>query len=299
MDVLVAGGTGFIGSYVVKALANEGHRVTILDRDPHKAPGLRCLPGVEIVGGDLADFDLVEKHLAGKEACIHLALGCWDQSAYEFLMRDTRISVWLFEKAAELRLPHFIYTSSGEAPGATGIFVTEDMRTEPMRAYAATKAASEQFLMAVSHQHTMRCNVIRPNLTFGNPVMGGCRSTSDNRIRDICRQARQGEEIVLPPGEGTQPIWAGDLARVYLALLSSDVDRQIYHAMGADFVPWTDVAKEAVRRTRSSSRIPPPAQGGQRYLFDVTKAKEDFGLEFHSWPRLVEHMGYVLEHEVK
>jgi len=298
MNALVTGGTGFIGSYVVKALAEEGHRVTALDRNPRTAPGLRRLPGLEIVECDLADFSFVKAHLAGKDACIHLALGCWDVSAYEFLMRDTRLSVWLFEKAAELGVPQFIYTSSGEAPGATRPCTTEDTRTEPRRAYAATKAASEQFLMAVSHQHTMRCNIIRPNLTFGNPVVEGGRSTSDSRTRDICRQARRGEEITLPPGRGTQPIWAGDLARVYLAVLNSGANRQIYHAMGADFVPWTDVAAEAVRQAGSSSRIPPADQLGEPWLFDVTKLREDFGLEFHPWPRLVEHIAYVLAHEV-
>jgi UDP-glucose 4-epimerase len=298
MNVLLTGGTGFIGSYVLKALTDAGHSVTAIDREPDRAPGLKELPGARVVGCDLADFDAVGKHLKDKDACIHLALGCWGMSAYEFLMRDTRLSVWLMEKAAELGLKHFIYTSSGEAPGVTASLMTEETRTEPRRAYAATKAATEKFLFAVSYEHEMRCNAIRPNLTFGNPLMEGCRPTSDFRIRDICRQASRGEAMTFPPGIGTQPIWAGDLARVYVAVLASDANRQIYHAMGADLVLWTEVAREAVRQAGSSSRIPPRDDSGRRNLFDVTKVKEAFGLEFHPWPRLKEHIAWTLAHDV-
>jgi UDP-glucose 4-epimerase len=245
----------------------------------------------------MTDFDAVEKHLAGKDACIHLALCCWTESMYEFLMRDTRISVWLFEKAAQLGVTHFIYTSSGEAPGVTGPLMDEEMRTEPRRAYAASKAAGEQFLMAVSHQYPMRCNIIRPNLVFGDPLMEGCALTTDHRIRDICRQARRGRVTVLPPGPGTQPIWAGDLARVYMAVLNGPMNRQTYYAMGADLISWADVAAEALRQVGSSAPAPP------RYpdppsLFDVTKVRQELGLEFHPWPQLVDHLAYLIENHV-
>jgi nucleoside-diphosphate-sugar epimerase len=297
MNVLVTGGAGFIGSYVVKTLADEGHRVTALDRSPGRAGALAELPGVEVVGCDLADFDAVEEHLGGKDACIHLALCCWTEGFYEFLMRDTRISVWLFERAAQLGVPHFIETSSGEAPGVTVPLMDERMRTEPRRAYAASKAAAEQFLMAVSHQYPMRCNILVPNLVFGNPLMEGCALTSDHRIRDICRQARQGREMVLPPAPGTQPIWAGDLARVYVAVLNGDMNRQAYYAMGADFIAWHDVAAEALRLA-GSSRPLRPAHGDPGCLFDVTKVREELGLEFHSWPHLADHLAYLIENEI-
>ncbi len=298
MDVLVTGGTGFIGSYVVKALADEGHRVTAFDRDPRKAQGLRRLPGVEVVGGDMADFALVEKLLAGKEACIHLALCCWGVGAYEFLMRDTRPAVWLFERAAELGVRRFIGTSSGEVfgegwrPG-----MTEETRCSPVHYYGATKAAAEQFLMAVAHKHEMRCNIIRPNFTFGNPIVEGGSIEADPRFRGICARARRGEDIVADRGDGTQAIWAGDLARVYLAVLHSDANRQVYHGMGVRFVSQAQVAEEAVRQAGSSSRITLTGQAGEPCVFDLTKLKEHFGLEFDAWPHVVEHIAWLLEHE--
>jgi UDP-glucose 4-epimerase len=298
MNVLVTGGTGFIGSYLVKALSDERHSITVLDRDAREGSGLGDLPGVEIVKCDLADFDRLEPHLHGKDACIQLALGCWGESAYDFVIKDTALSVRLFEMAAQAGVEQFIYTSSGEAPGAAGPLITEQTRTMPVRAYGATKAATEKFLFAVSFEHPMRCNTIRPNYTFGNPLMPGCRSTSDHRTRSICRQAKHGEDITLPPTHGCQPIWAGDLARVYVAVLGSGQNRRIYHASGADYIPWRQVAEEAVRQAGTSSKVPPADPNLGKGLFDVSPIREEFGLEFHPWPRLCGHIAYTLEHEV-
>jgi UDP-glucose 4-epimerase len=297
MNVLVTGGTGFIGSYLLKALSDEGHEITALDREPRTDSGLGDLPGVEIVKADLADFRKVEKHLAGKDACIQLALGCWSESAYDFVLKDTALSVWLLEAAAAAGVEQFIYTSSGEAPGAVGPVITEETRTVPVRAYGATKAATEKFVLSVSFEHEMRCNIIRPNFTFGNPLMPGCRSTSDSRTRDMCRQAQRGEDITLPATDGCQPIWAGDLARVYVAVLGSGENRRIYHAAGADYVRWREVAQEAARQAGSSSKVPPGPKDTGHGHFDVTPIREEFGLEFHPWPHLQEHIAYTLEHE--
>lgn len=52
MNVVVAGGTGFIGAEVVKKLASEGHSVAVLSQHPsgRKAQQLECIPGVSVVG---------------------------------------------------------------------------------------------------------------------------------------------------------------------------------------------------------------------------------------------------------
>ncbi|MBN3585780.1 NAD-dependent epimerase/dehydratase family protein, partial [Algoriphagus aestuarii] len=52
--VLVAGGTGFIGSYIVRRLTQDGHRVIVMSRDPGKARG-RVPDGVEVRAGDVTD----------------------------------------------------------------------------------------------------------------------------------------------------------------------------------------------------------------------------------------------------
>ncbi len=58
MNIFLTGGTGFIGSYVALEMAAQGHRVTILARNPDKVPALAKITNIEIVAGRIADQEL-------------------------------------------------------------------------------------------------------------------------------------------------------------------------------------------------------------------------------------------------
>jgi uncharacterized protein YbjT (DUF2867 family) len=69
VKVLVSGGTGLIGSYVVNALVRDGkHQVAVMTRDPARA---RPRAGVEYVQGDVADAESLSKATEGIEAIAH------------------------------------------------------------------------------------------------------------------------------------------------------------------------------------------------------------------------------------
>jgi len=59
MKVLVAGGTGFIGSYLCRALADGGHEVTALSRSPSDTPR------VASATGDVTDYDSIASAVEG------------------------------------------------------------------------------------------------------------------------------------------------------------------------------------------------------------------------------------------
>ena len=69
MIVLVAGGTGFIGSRVVDALLAKGeHQVRVMTRDPARS---RPKPGVEYVRGDVTEPDSLDGATRGVDAIVH------------------------------------------------------------------------------------------------------------------------------------------------------------------------------------------------------------------------------------
>jgi nucleoside-diphosphate-sugar epimerase len=76
MRVLVTGGTGFIGCHTVAALANRGHDVRLLVRDPDRidrALGPLGIERVDHVVGDVTDAEAVERAVAGRDAVVHAA----------------------------------------------------------------------------------------------------------------------------------------------------------------------------------------------------------------------------------
>jgi len=69
MDVLVVGGTGFVGEHLCRELDNRDHDVTALSRNPHDAE----LPdGVTRKEGDVTDYDSIEGAFEGRDAVVFL-----------------------------------------------------------------------------------------------------------------------------------------------------------------------------------------------------------------------------------
>ena len=69
---VVLGGTGFIGSHLLAALADTGCKVTVLSRNRERQRAVSVLPNVRTVSVDVYDRAVLEKHLAGHDAVINL-----------------------------------------------------------------------------------------------------------------------------------------------------------------------------------------------------------------------------------
>ncbi|MEK6281553.1 MAG: NAD-dependent epimerase/dehydratase family protein [Acidobacteriota bacterium] len=88
MRILVTGGAGFIGSHIVDALIDQGHKVTVLDAlvsQVHEGGKPRHLnPKAEFIYGDVCDGEVLDRALEGVEAVYHEAAEVGvGQSMYE------------------------------------------------------------------------------------------------------------------------------------------------------------------------------------------------------------------------
>jgi UDP-glucose 4-epimerase len=309
MKIFLTGGTGFIGSYVTKLLSDNGYAVTVMARNPDKVPALKDLPGVEMLRGQINDFELIKKHIADHDACIHIALH-WGDSPSEMLLNDTQSSVRLFEMAAETGVKEIIYTSSTAVndsvymdPEAHMFYpdsaVREKSKQRPFTYYGATKGATELFLNAIAYNYKIKANIIRPGYTFGNPVVRGSDMEVDTRFKDMVDSIARNEPLSLVKNDGTQFIWAGDLAKIYLAVMQHDVHERTYFGLSRDFHSWEAIARETIKQTGSKTKLEIIDKGGsdKPSKFDVSAIEEDFGLVFDPWDKLVEHCRYLVDVE--
>jgi NADH dehydrogenase len=69
---VVLGGTGFIGSHLLGALAGDGHRITVLSRNREQKRAINVLPNVRTISTDVYDRASLEKYVAGNDAVINL-----------------------------------------------------------------------------------------------------------------------------------------------------------------------------------------------------------------------------------
>jgi len=274
--VFVTGGTGFVGAHVVRALSEAGHGVTALARDLRRAEALGDLPGVTLVAGELEDPAPWRDALSAHDACIHLAL-IWGDAADDLKLADLHASARLFELAADAGVEHMIYTSSAAVhrPWRPRMDAHEALRSADY--YGATKASGEAFLSAVCHQHTMRGNVLRPGAVVGLAGVPGGSVRIDRRITAIIEAARRGEALRVGAMEGRQFIAAGDLARLYVALLASGCNHERFIAVAPEVIPWEEVAAAVVAEVGAGCVEVDEGDATPPAVFDVGHTERHLG----------------------
>ena len=301
MKVLLTGGTGIIGSHVVKALLDDKqqHEMTLLARDPKKVKGFVGHPRIKFIKNDLVKDGVKPAWLKGQDTVIHIAL-CWGDKPLDMLDNDTRTTVKLLQMSQEAKVKHFIYTSSTAAMGEIRENMSEEIITISDNYYSATKASSENYLVAMGALSKMRCNVVRPGYTFADPAVEGAPTEysydfTDKLFLKMVQNARENKPLKMIKNSGTQYIAADDLAKLYLAVLKSKVNRQIYHGLGRKHITQERIARKAIQLTGSKSKIVLDDRGwGVGQTFKVNKMKHDFGLSFDSWPKIVKHLKSII-----
>jgi dihydroflavonol-4-reductase len=113
VKALVTGATGFVGAAVTRALASAGWQVRALVRAGSDRSNLQPL-AVDLVEGDLADPNSLERALEGCEALFHVAadyrLGArHPEQLYRTNVDGTRN---VLSAARKARVPRIVYTSS-------------------------------------------------------------------------------------------------------------------------------------------------------------------------------------------
>jgi UDP-glucose 4-epimerase len=309
MKIFITGGTGNIGQYVTRALLDAGHSLVLYTRTPERIPGIGKEKNVSLVKGNILELGVMRRALAGCDALIHIALG-WGNMPLDMLDHDTRVTVFLLEQAEEAGLKNFIYTSSTAVYGSNQDGAGETSMRTPVNLYGATKSASEVFLLGYRQNYggqglpaekvRIRRNIIRPGYTFSNPAYEGGASQSDKRFRDIARAVLKGEDLILSDYDGTQFISAAQLARLYLKLVESDLNEEIFNGLGEIFTSWAEIARWTIACVpETKSKVLPPAGETPRPLVHthVEKMKQIFGLSFDASAELKEHIRWNVDRE--
>ena len=297
MKIFMTGGTGFIGSWVVRELRHtypDAHLV-LLARNPDKIPGYHQDAQISVVPGQLSDFNVIRSAMDGCQYCIHIALG-WGETPLDMLHNDTRCTVHLLETAANLNMKKFIYTSSSAAGGHSRPYICETTDPQPVDLYGATKLASEAYVRGVSHQLGLPAHIIRPGYTFGNPATDGATPQVDQRFHDIVRAALCNEPMLLTKEDGTQFIAAETLAKIFTGCLRLDTPCETFYGLGTRFVSWSEIAHRTVAKTGSTSIIELEDRGWAQATanFDVSKIKEHFGISHDPLTALDKHIDWLI-----
>ena len=158
MNTFVTGGTGFVGSMVVRKLVEAGHSVRVLARPTSDLRQLKGLP-LTIIPGDLADSDGLRQGMQGCDWVFHVAAlySYWGHPWEEFYQSNVEGTRRALQAAADTGISRIIYTSSIAALGLpTGdIPANEDTPVnlaDKIGHYKRSKTQAEQVALDFARQ---------------------------------------------------------------------------------------------------------------------------------------------------
>ena len=159
MRLLITGGTGFIGSYVLTAAIRAGHDVLALRRNSTSTTVIPLETHPEWLTCDLADVD--RSVLKDIDVLIHLAatgVSPKPASWSDLVNTNVSLSLRLMELAADAGVRRFIAAGTSHEYGATAelfSLIPPNAALEPLNAYGASKASSFQLLRAFAIQNKL------------------------------------------------------------------------------------------------------------------------------------------------
>ncbi|MBV8488857.1 MAG: NAD-dependent epimerase/dehydratase family protein [Planctomycetaceae bacterium] len=204
-EILILGGTGFIGQELARQFVAQGKRIRLLVRDPGRLPQDLICPQVEIVTGDLLRADDLQRAIAGSRFVYHLAranVTSWS----EFTSQDIEVTRQIGELCLCNEVKRLFYTGTIDSyyAGASAGTITEATPLDPQIAwrnlYARAKAASEQILVTMHRERGLPVVIFRPGIVIGrgaSPLHWGIGMWSWNAVCQVWGQGRNPLPLVL------------------------------------------------------------------------------------------------------
>jgi len=178
-NIFITGGGGFIGSHLVERCVKLGHKVKVLS--PYNIDNSwgwmdtfekKIKNNVEVILGDVNDFNLIKKETKKIDIIFHLAALISIPYSYKSPKSylDTNIigTYSILEAGRENNVELIVNTSTSEVYGsAQYIPIDEKHPLNAQSPYAATKIAADHLSLSYFRSFNLPVTVLRPFNTFG------------------------------------------------------------------------------------------------------------------------------------
>ncbi|NQE62423.1 complex I NDUFA9 subunit family protein [Caulobacter sp. RHG1] len=234
--VTVFGGTGFVGSQVVRALAKAGHRVRVAVRQPNLAYRMRMLGDVgqiEVFQANVRNPASVARALDGAEACVNLVGVLWESGRQKFQSVHVMAAQNVAQAAARAGVKQLVHVSALGANADSG------------SKYFRTKAEGEQAVRAAFPDAT----IVRPSLVFG---------VDDKFFNKFAQIAALSPIMPVVGGDSrVQPVFVGDVAAAIGKIVSAGAVGQTYELGGPAVFTMREIMQFVLTETGRNRPLAP------------------------------------------
>jgi dihydroflavonol-4-reductase len=244
--IIVTGGSGFLGKFVLKRLVEKGYEtINLINKTQSKIEGVKELKLDDI------SVDYLKKIITGADTIIHMAAALgWTKEDYDYYYRiNTLFPENMIKAAVSLKIRKFIYISSAGIYGK-GIkeeVIKEDYPPQPEDFYEKTKYEGEKAVL--KYKDKIRVNIIRPGWIYG---------PEDKRTLKLFKMINKGYFFIAGKGDGKQtPVYVEDIADGIILLMESDkTDSGDIFNMASDEIITTEEMVKTIANTLNKKILP-------------------------------------------
>lgn len=241
MRVLVTGGAGYIGNYIVEELLDNGHDVRVLDNflfgDDALGP-LRDHENLDIQHGDIRHIEDLSYAMEDRDAVIHMAGIVGDPACDVNEQATQAVNIEATKTLVEVCKLHdidrLVFASTCSVYGASELMeLNEGSFLNPLSLYAESKIESEDIIFHETHGEFTDSDITATHLRLGTIFGWSRRMRFDLVVNLLTAKAVLEGDIPVYGGEQYRPlVHVADAASAFVRVLEADeekVDHQVFN----------------------------------------------------------------------
>ncbi|MCY0851015.1 NAD-dependent epimerase/dehydratase family protein [Sulfuracidifex metallicus] len=287
MKILVSGGAGFLGSFLIDRLINDGHEITVID--DFSTVKYHALPEkVNLIKGKIEDVQINDKF----DYVVHLAARPspedYIQHPVETAMSNSMGTYKMLEITRKSDAV-MVYTSSSEVYGSAEIIPTPETywgKVNPIgirSCYDESKRFSEALILSYYREYELDVRIQRPFNVYGPRLRED--GSYGRVVSRFIYQALKGDDITIF-GDGSQTrafLYVDDWVEATTKMMFiKGLKGEVFNVGSNKEMKIVDLANMILNMTNSKSKIkflPPRPDDPPRRAADITKVREKLDWE--------------------
>jgi NADH dehydrogenase len=245
-NLLLLGGSGFIGTQLAFVLANRGWRVTVPSRRPHRHRALLVHPNIRLVEANIIDPASLKALCAGQQAAINLVGILHEKRKGDFRRYHVDFIKSVVESCSETGIRRLLHVSALGADQATGSSL-----------YLRSKGEAENLLHTFG-QRGLDVTSFQPSVVFGKD------DDFINRFAGILRWYAGYFPLACPDSK-LAPVYVGDLVDKIAASIDDRASfSQRYTVCGPEVFTLRQILELIIDTLKLPVRVMPLGKGMSR-----------------------------------
>lgn len=215
MKIVIIGGTGHVGTYLVPMLVTAGHEVVIVSRQ-------KSTPYHSDLSWNTVQQVVIDRTMAEKQGLFGAQITSLEPEVVIDMICFTPESAKHIVEALYGKIRHFLHCGTTWVHGYSSLVPTvETQERQPFGEYGIQKAAIESYLLAQHHDHGFPATILHPGHIVGPgwvPV-----NPAGNFNTDVYKKLSMGLEVLLPNlgMETLHHVHAADVAQAFVKAIEN------------------------------------------------------------------------------